>query len=109
MIRRLVNLILFSLRYFWMLFSANLTLIRDILSPQRELDAFIIPYPYKCKGEMELFLFTTLITLTPGTISVHADQERGLLYLHAMHATDEKAFIENLSRDLEEPLLEILR
>jgi multicomponent K+:H+ antiporter subunit E len=52
-------------------------------------------------------ILASIITLTPGTVSVDIDQERHMLLVHALDVTDVPAAIDTIKRRYEAPLKEI--
>jgi len=60
-----------------------------VLQPRRPLRSGIVRVPLTVRSEAGTALLANLITLTPGTTSLHVDRERGLLYVHVMSLSDD--------------------
>lgn len=80
-ISKLPGFILFFLRE---LVVANLVMAADLLSNSRKLRPGVIAIPLDVKTDAQIELLATLITLTPGTLSLDVASDRSKLYVHAM-------------------------
>ncbi|MBX3120166.1 MAG: Na+/H+ antiporter subunit E [Fimbriimonadaceae bacterium] len=78
---KLPAFILFFLRE---LVLANLVMAADLLSNSRRLRPGVIAIPLDVKTDAQIELLATLITLTPGTLSLDVASDRSKLYVHAM-------------------------
>jgi multicomponent K+:H+ antiporter subunit E len=54
-----------------------------------------------------LTIFTSSVSLTPGTVSVELSEDRKWLYVHALHLEDEQELIDLIKARYEAPLKEI--
>lgn len=80
----------FSLFFLWELMKANLRVAFDVLTPRHYMRPGIIAIPLEVKSDLEIMMLTTLITLTPGTLSLDVSLDRETLYIHAMYIDDRK-------------------
>ncbi len=76
------------------LFVKDLALsVRDVailvLRPRRPFRSAIVAVPLDVKSDEGITLLANMITLTPGTTSLHVSQDRSTLYAHVMNASDE--------------------
>ena len=69
----------------------------------------IVAYPLKVTRDFEITLLANLITLTPGTMSVDLSEDRRLLYIHCVDATDREAVIADVRDGFERLILETFR
>lgn len=76
---------------------ANLRVARQVLTPGLDLDAAIVEVPTRCRTALELVVFANCITLTPGTITLDADEQGRVLYVHGMFVADRDAFLADLA------------
>lgn len=91
MIRAFVKLIRAAellLFFLWELVLANLRLARDVVRPLSDLRPAVVAIPLDLDTDVEITLLSTLITLTPGTLSLDVSSDRKVLYIHAMHGSD---------------------
>lgn len=76
---------------------ANLRVARQVLTPGLDIDAAIVRVPTRCRTSVELVVFANCITLTPGTITLEADEAERVLYVHGMFVADRAAFLADLA------------
>lgn len=88
--------------------AANLRVARQALTPGLDIDAAIVRVPTRCRTSLELVVLANCITLTPGTITLEADEAERVLYVHAMFVTDRDAFLADLT-GMETRILRALR
>lgn len=87
---------------------ANLRVARQVLTPGLDVDAAIVRVPTRCRTARELVLLANCITLTPGTITLEADEAEGVLFVHGMFVADRAEFLAGLAA-LETRLLGAVR
>jgi len=81
-------------RYFWFLWyvpvfaweclKANIDVSRRILSPSLPINPGIIKVRTTIKSDIGLTILANSVTLTPGTLCVDIDIEKGFLYIHCI-------------------------
>lgn len=76
------------------LFFKDLALsVRDVavlvLRPRKPFRSAIVSVPLDVKSDAGITLLANMITLTPGTTSVHVSRDRSTLFAHVMNASDE--------------------
>jgi multicomponent Na+:H+ antiporter subunit E len=90
---------------------SNLVVLRDNLTPGQDSTPGIARYVTRCRSDYENTLLASLITLTPGTLTLgtaaEGDGER-VLYVHAMYHPDADAVRADL-RDMESRMLHAVR
>ena len=99
---RVVRLVLFVL---WDILLSNLELAWYAIAGPRHQQPAIVGVPLEPMSEMQCFVLTTLITLTPGTIVVELSRDRRTMYVHALRAPDPDAFRQRIKTRLERHLL----
>lgn len=107
--RYLLRLVEFILFFLWELLLANLRVAYDVLTPTHHMRPGIIALPLDAKEDGEITLLANLITLTPGTLSLHVSPDRKYLYVHAMYLHDPEHVKLRLKQGFERRLLELLR
>lgn len=105
---KLPKLVRFSGFFLRELFTSNLRVAYDVLTPTHHMRPAVIAVPLKARTDGEITVLTNLISLTPGTLGLDVSSDRKVLYLHVMYLLDEQAVRESIQR-LEQRLLEILR
>jgi multicomponent Na+:H+ antiporter subunit E len=95
--------------FIWELTKANLRVAYDVLTPRHHMRPGVVAIPLDAKTDLEIMLLSSLITLTPGTLSLDVSANRRVLYIHAMYIKDIEAFRHEIKEGLERRLLEVLR
>jgi multicomponent Na+:H+ antiporter subunit E len=80
-----------------------------VLSPRMDLKPGIIAYPLKVDRDFEITMLANLITLTPGTLSVDVSDDRRILYVHAIDASDPDATKRDIAEGFERKIMEAFR
>ena len=68
--------------------TANLLVARQVLGPPEELRPGFLEVPLAIADPFVATLLGSIVSLTPGTVSVDIDQERRVLQVHALHLED---------------------
>lgn len=105
---RIVAIAGFILFFLKELIMANLRLAYDVLTPRHYMRPGIVAIPLELKTDLEITVLTTLITLTPGTLSLHVTDDRRTLYIHAMYIDDVEKLIRNIKDGFERRVREVL-
>lgn len=95
------------LRVMWDIVVANVEVARLVLGPADRLHPVFIELPLEIEDPFVATILASIITLTPGTLSVDIDSERRVLLVHALDVTDIPSTIETIKRRYEAPLKEI--
>ena len=67
---------------------SSIDMARRIVQPVVPMAPGIVAIPVEFHGPIDAFLLVSHVTLTPGWLVVDIDEERGLLFLHAIDARD---------------------
>jgi multicomponent Na+:H+ antiporter subunit E len=101
---RTIRLILFFL---WELIVSSVRVALDILSPRQRSKPAIFVMPLDVESDIEILLVTTLISLTPWTLSLDVTPDRKSLIVHAMFAEDPEALVAELKSGMERMVKEV--
>ena len=63
--------------------------LKAVLRPSRVQRSGIVAVPLSLRDDASIALLANLVTLTPGTTSLHVSDDKGVLYVHAMNLSDE--------------------
>ena len=99
----------FMLFFLWELFKANLRVTYEVLTPRHHMRPGIVAVPIDLQSDIEIIVLTTLITLTPGTLSLDVSEDRKTLYVHAMFIRDRKQFEEDIKGGFVRKVREVFR
>ncbi|MEL6576106.1 MAG: Na+/H+ antiporter subunit E [Pseudomonadota bacterium] len=102
---RLVRLALIFLRE---LVLSSLRVARDVLSLRPNARPGIVAVPLRARTETEVLVVSSLVTLTPGTLSLDLSPDGETLYVHAMFLDEPEAMRAEIRDTLETPVLEAL-
>lgn len=105
-IRAVAGFILFFVRE---LVLANLRVAHDILTPRHHMTPGIVAVPLDVESDLEITVLATVITLTPGTLSLHVADDRRTLYVHAMYIDDPAALVRGIKEGFERRVREVFR
>jgi len=104
--RRVISLLL--LFVFELVLSAWKVAVM-VLSPRMDLKPGIFAYPLRVDRDFEITMLANLITLTPGTLSVDVSDDRRILYVHAIDASDPDATRRDIAEGFERKIMEAFR
>lgn len=91
------------------LLVSNLKVLWDIITPGHINRPGIIGVPLAARTDLELFVVTNLVSLTPGTLSVDLSSDRTTLYVHVMFLDDVEQTRQAIKNGLERRVLEVMR
>lgn len=92
-IRRGYYFFMFLGFYLRKLVSANLYIAFDILTPRMHTNPGIIEVDLDLESGFGILLFSNLVSMTPGTLSMDLDREKNILQVHVLYM-DRKAATE---------------
>ncbi len=106
---RLLRLPGFLLFFLKELVVANLAVAAAVIAPRGRLQPAIVAVPLGLDREAEIALLANLISLTPGTLSLHVSPDRRTLYVHAMATASPDALRREIREGFERRILEVFR
>lgn len=86
---------------------SNFEVARRILGPEHAIQPRFVWVPLEIRNEQGLAVYASMITMTPGTLSVDITPDRRWLLVHAFNVGDEAALLRDLHERYERPLMEI--
>jgi multicomponent K+:H+ antiporter subunit E len=86
---------------------ANLRVAVLILSPVKRLRPRFIIIEVDLEHPLALTILTSIISLTPGTVSAQIGPQRRRILVHALDCPDEEAMVAEIKRRYEAPLKRI--
>lgn len=84
--------------------AANLVVARQILGSPARLRPGFLEVPLDLPDPFLATLLGSIVSLTPGTVSVEIDRARRVLLVHALHVEDAGAAVAEIKRRYEAPL-----
>jgi multicomponent Na+:H+ antiporter subunit E len=100
----LVGFIIFFLKE---LIVASFRVAIHVLTPHHSLRPAIVAVPLSVQSDLEIALLGSLISLTPGTLSLDVSQDRRVLYVHAIEMEDIDEFRASIKNGFERRIQEV--
>ena len=97
----------FAARVVWDMLIANWSVARRVVGPLAKLRPAFIEVPLDLRDPFAATVLGSIVSLTPGTVSIDVDRERWVLQLHALDAPDPDALIREIKQRYEAPIREI--
>lgn len=124
--RRIRSAVAFFFYVIWQIALSSIAVSKAILRPARHVRPGVVAIPLEASSAFEILLLATVITLTPGTISVEtgsaarkADADgtaapdaapgRRVLFVHALTIDDPEALRTSIKQDFERRILSFTR
>lgn len=92
--------------------KSTLTVAQAVITPGRRVTPGIVAIPLEVSSTAEIILLASVITLTPGTISVETGQDRGggrVLFVHCLLLDDAEEMRKGIKHDFERRILGFMR
>ncbi len=94
-------------QFFWELALSVKDVALTVMNPNRPIRSAILAVPLDLKSDEGITLLANMITLTPGTTSLHVSDDRSTLYVHVMNASDQS--VGQIKEGFERSIREVLR
>lgn len=85
---------------------ANLQVAWIVVHPRMPIRPALIVLPLDLRDDLQITALATLITLTPGTLTVDVAPDRSALHVHCLAVDDPDAVRAQIKRQFERPLQE---
>ena len=106
---RVWNVARLVVRVAWEVLVSNVKVSQDIITPRLIARPAIYSYEMEARTDAEITLLTLIVSFTPGTLALELSEDRRILYVHVMFATDRESFRRQLHERVERPILRALR
>ncbi|MBS3962226.1 MAG: Na+/H+ antiporter subunit E [Sandarakinorhabdus sp.] len=93
----------------WDIVNANWQVARLVLGPIRRIHPRFFDVPIDLDDPFVATLLASIISLTPGTVSVDIDMDARVIHVHGLSVDDEAAAIRTIKARYEAPLKEIFQ
>ena len=91
----------------WDIVQANVTVALQVLGPERKIRPGFIWVPLDIDNIHGIAALTSIITLTPGTVSSALSDDRRHLLVHVLNLDDAERVVHQIKTRYEAPLMEI--
>lgn len=85
----------FVMFYLYKLVQANLFIAWDILTPKMHVNPTFIEVPVTLKSNLGLLLYSNLLSMTPGSLSMDMSRDRKTLLVHVLYHTTDEQMLQN--------------
>ncbi|PKO54819.1 MAG: Na+/H+ antiporter subunit E [Betaproteobacteria bacterium HGW-Betaproteobacteria-2] len=86
---------------------ASIDVAKLVLGPTKRIKPAFIEVPLDMQDPFVGTLLASIVSLTPGTVSIDIDRARWVLQVHALNVDDREATIRAIKTRYEQPLKEI--
>lgn len=107
--KRVLYILKFILVFIKELIMSNIDMLKYVYSRKQIAEPGIFELPLDVKSNWEITLLTSLISLTPGTLSVALSDDNEKLFVHAMDIDDVHESIESIKGTFEKLIMEVTR
>lgn len=108
-ISKVQQVFLFLTFFLYELIQANLRVAWEVMTPGMGMSPAIVGIPLDVDSDLEILLLATIITLTPGTLSLDVSTDKRTLYVHGMYVHNVERFRERIKKGFERRVVELFR
>lgn len=95
-LKRIPAFTAFFFFYLWKLVAANMEVAYDILTPRMRTSPGFLNVPLTIRSQMGMLLFSNLLSMTPGTLSVDISNDKSQILVHVLYRQDEQKILREL-------------
>jgi multisubunit Na+/H+ antiporter MnhE subunit len=78
------------------LVQSNLIIAYDILTPKMRIKPDIIYVSITIKSDFGLLLFSNLVSMTPGSLSIDMNKEKTILEIHVLYNKNKEKVLQDI-------------
>jgi multicomponent K+:H+ antiporter subunit E len=91
----------------WDILVSNITVARQVLGREARIHPGFVWYPLDIRNIHGIAALSSIITLTPGTVTAMLSGDRKFLLIHVFNLDDRDALVAAIKERYERPLMEI--
>lgn len=84
-----------------------LDVVLNVLNPKRVSESAIVEVPLDVQSDLGVVLLANMVTLTPGTTTLHISDDKKHLYAHVMNYSE--SVVPDIKQGFERQILKVLR
>lgn len=96
-VKRTYYIFEFIVFYLFKLVQSNLFIAYDILTPKMKISPDFIEMPLTIKSDLGLLLFSNLVSMTPGSLSIDINMDRSILEVHVLYNHDKEKVLSEIA------------
>jgi len=81
--------------------------VLNVVTPGRVTESAIVEIPLEVESDLGIALLANMVTLTPGTTTLHVSDDRKRMYAHVMNYSD--TVVDDIKHGFEHQILKVLR
>jgi multicomponent Na+:H+ antiporter subunit E len=100
---------LFQLIYYYFidLLQSNMQVAYDIITPGEIGDPHVIKIELEAKKDVQIFILTCLVTMTPGSLCLKISEDRHFLWIHYLYPDSVDGLVDTVKNKYEKLVMEI--
>lgn len=104
--RRLFAVVVLGLLFLRELVMSSVSVARTALTRDITVRPAIIRVPLDLRSDLGVTVVANLVSLTPGTTSLHVSEDRRFLYVHCLDAPAQEAVVRSIKSTFEHWVME---
>lgn len=97
-LKKVYYLVSFVIYYLFKIIQSNIYLAYDILTPRMHTNPGFVWVTLKLNSNMGILIFSNLLSMTPGTLSVDLSSDRKKLLVHYLYNNENSMIINDINR-----------
>lgn len=97
-VMKLYYIVAFFVYYLFKLIQANLYVAYDILTPRMRTNPGFIWVDLKINSDLGILLFSNLLSMTPGTLSVDISDDKTQLLVHYLYNNKDNTILNDIEK-----------
>lgn len=107
-LEKIYYIVEFILFYLFKLVQSNIYIAYDILTPKLQSSPDIIKVPLQFQSEFGLLIFTNLLSMTPGTLTIDICEGKKEILVHVLYSKNKEAVMHEIS-EIQEKINRIIK
>jgi multisubunit Na+/H+ antiporter MnhE subunit len=88
----------FILYYLIKLVQANFYIAYDLITPKLKVNPVIVKVPITIKSDFGMLLFSNLLSMTPGSLSLDISPDKKYLLVHVLYNRDREKTLKEIEK-----------
>src|SRR6056297_4037336 len=98
LLKKIYFILEFIVFYLVKLVEANLYIAWDILTPKMHTKPAFMEVPVTLKSDLGLLLFSNLLSMTPGTLSIDISNDKKTVLVHVLYYSTNDLMLKSFNR-----------
>lgn len=103
----LFNWLMLALLFLKELAKSVYDVLQNVINPERVGASAIVQIPLDVKSDLGVALLANMVTLTPGTTTLHVADDKSCFYAHVMNYSDDSV-IRDIKDGFERQIMKVL-